>query len=51
MSSQSHSRGHRRRSRRGRIQMVMLVCVIGLVVFVVAGLIWLLSNPQLSTVK
>lgn len=31
--------------------MVMLICVVGLVVFIVAGLIWFLSNPQLSTVK
>jgi hypothetical protein len=31
--------------------MVMLVCLIGLVVFIVAGLIWVLSNPHLSKVE
>jgi len=29
----------------------MLIFLMGLVVFIVAGLIWFLSNPQLSTVK
>jgi hypothetical protein len=31
--------------------MVAFICLVGIVVSIVAGLIWFLSNPQLSTVE
>ena len=46
MNPAAHSHGRRRYSRRGRLQLVMLILAVVVVILLIATLFWVLSSPR-----